>query len=63
MNGESIKNAVPISRAAKKLGLDSFTLYGLIQSDKFRPRRERWGELVILEIELEDAIKEPTKKK
>jgi hypothetical protein len=63
MNGESTKNAVSISRAAKKLGLDSFTLYGLIQSDKFRPRRERWGELVILEIQLEDAVKGPDKKK
>jgi hypothetical protein len=63
MNGESTKNAVSIPRAAKKLGLDSFTIYGLIQNEKFHPRRERWGELVILEIELEEAVKEPIKKK
>ena len=46
MNGESIENAASIPKAAKpNSAWILFSLYGLIQRDKVRPRRERWGEL------------------
>ena len=57
MNDESIENAVSIPKAAKQLGMDSFSLYGLIQRDKIRPRRERWGESVVLQIDVDNVLK------
>jgi hypothetical protein len=60
MNAETNENAESISCAAKQLGLDSFTLYGLIQRDKVRPQRARWGELVILQIEMDRVLKKPS---
>lgn len=57
MNGESIENAASVSEAAKKLGVDAFSLYGLIQRDKVRPQRKRHGELVILQVELDRVLK------
>ncbi len=60
MNAESIENAVSIPKAAKQLGVDSFSFYGLIQRDKVRPpRRERWGELVVLQIDVDNVLKKP----
>ena len=59
MSDDSIENAVSIPRAAKQLGVDSFSLYGLIQRDKVRPHRARRGELVILQIELDKVLKKP----
>ena len=59
MNAESIENAPAISKAAKQLGLDAFSLYGLIQRDKVRPQRKRHGELVILQVELDRVLKKP----
>jgi hypothetical protein len=59
MNDESVENAAPIPRAAKELGLDSFTLYGLIQQEKLRPKRTRCGELVILQVEMDRVLKKP----
>lgn len=60
MNAETNENAASIPQAAKQFGLDSFTLYGLIQRDKVRPHRERWGELVILQIEMDRVLKKPS---
>ena len=59
MKAESIENAASISKAAKQLGVDSFSLYGLIQRDKVRPRRERWGEVVVLQIDVDNVLKKP----
>lgn len=59
MNAESIENAASISKAAKQLGVDAFSLYGLIQRDKVRPQRKRHGELVILQVELDRVLKKP----
>lgn len=56
MNAESIENAASISKAAKRLGVDAFSLYGLIQRDKVRPQRKRRGELVVLQIELDRVL-------
>lgn len=56
MNGETI-DATSIPKAAKQLGIDSFSLFSLIQRDKVRPRRERWGELVVLQIDLDEMLK------
>jgi hypothetical protein len=53
MNDESIENAASIPLAAKEFGLDTFSLYGLIQQDKLRPKRARCGELVILQVEMD----------
>ena len=53
MNTDSDDQAASIPRAAKQLGIDSFSLYGLIQRDKVRPQRARWGDLVILQIEMD----------
>lgn len=53
-------NAASIPTAAKQLGLDSFSLYVLIQRDKVRPKRARSGELVILQVELDRALKKST---
>jgi hypothetical protein len=60
MSAETNENAESIPHAAKQLGLDSFTLYGLVQRDKVRPQRERWGELVILQIEMDRVLKKPS---
>jgi hypothetical protein len=60
MNAETNEDAASIPQAAKQLGLDSFSLYGLIQRDQVRPRRERWGELVILQIEMDRVLKKPS---
>jgi hypothetical protein len=57
MNAESIENAPAISEAAKQLGVDAFSLYGLIQCDKVRPQRKRHGELVVLQVELDRVLK------
>jgi hypothetical protein len=57
MNGETNMDAASIPKAAKQLGIDSFSLYSLIQRDKVRPRRERWGELVVLQIDLDEMLK------
>jgi len=59
MNDESIENAASIPLAAKEFGLDSFSLYGLIQQDKLRPKRSRCGELVILQVEMDRVLKKP----
>ncbi len=59
MNAESIENAASISKAAKQLGVDAFSLYGLIQRDKVRPQRKRHGELVILQVELDRVLNNP----
>jgi len=58
MSAETDENAASIPRAAKELGLDSFTLYGLIQRDKVRPQRARRGELIILQIEMDRILDE-----
>lgn len=63
MNGETNENAVPIPKAAKQFGIDSFSLYGLIQDDKVHPRRERWGELVVLQVEVDEILKKSVGKK
>lgn len=57
MNGESVENAASISKAAKELGVDAFSLYGLIQREKVRSQRKRHGELVILQVELDRVLK------
>ena len=49
-----------IPNAAKQMGLDSFTVYGLIQRDKIRTKRQPWGELVVLQIELEEKLEKPS---
>lgn len=49
-----------IPNAAKEMGLDSFTVYGLIQRDKIRTKRQPWGELVILQIELDEKLEKPS---
>lgn len=59
MNDESIENAASIPRAAKEIGLDSFSLYALIQQDKIHPKRTRCGELVILQFEMDRVLKKP----
>jgi hypothetical protein len=59
MNDESVENAASIPHVAKEFELDSFTLYGLIQQDKLRPKRARCGELVVLQIELDRVLKKP----
>jgi hypothetical protein len=58
MSAETDENAASIPRAAKELGLDSFTLYGLIQRDKVRSQRARRGELIILQIEIDRVLDE-----
>jgi hypothetical protein len=57
MNDESIESAASIPCVAKEFGLDSFSLYGLIQQDKLRPKRARCGELVILQVEMDRVLK------
>ena len=59
MNVEISDNAASIPAAARQLGLDSFSLYVLIQRDKVRPKRARSGELVILQVELDRVLKKP----
>lgn len=59
MNAESIENAASISEAAKQLGVDAFSLYGLIQREIVRPQRKRRGELVVLQVELDRVLKGP----
>jgi hypothetical protein len=60
MNAHTDENGASIPQAAKRLGLDSFSLYGLIQLDKVRPQRARWGELVILQVEMDRILQKPT---
>ena len=57
MNDDANENALSIPLAAKRLGVDSFILYGLIQREKVRPKRARRGELVVLQIELDRVLK------
>lgn len=59
MNANTGEKGVSIPEAAKRLGLDSFSLYGLIQLDKVRPQRARWGELVILQVEMDRVVQSP----
>jgi len=59
MNVENIEIAASIPQAAKKFGLDSFCLYELIQRDKVRPKRARFGNLVVLQIEMDRVLKKP----
>ena len=60
MNAHTDENGESIPKAAKRLGLDSFSLYRLIQLDKVRPQRARWGELVILEVEMDRILQTPS---
>lgn len=60
MNAHTDENGASIPLAAKRLGLDSFSLYRLIQLDKVRPQRARWGELVILEVEMDRILQKPS---
>ncbi|HEU6448283.1 MAG TPA: hypothetical protein VFV23_07595 [Verrucomicrobiae bacterium] len=57
MSAEANQNAVSIPKTAKEFGMDSFSVYGLIQRDQLHPRRERSGELMILQIEIDEALK------
>ena len=59
MNAQNDEKGASIPQAAKRLGLDSFSLYGLIQLDKVRPQRARWGELVILQVEMDKVTQSP----
>jgi hypothetical protein len=56
MNAETYDSAVSLHEAASQLGLDSFSLYMLIQSDQAHPRRERWGELTIPQTEMDRLL-------
>jgi len=60
MNAQNDEKGASISQAAKRLGMDSFSLYGLIQLDKVRPQRARWGELVILQVEMDRILQRPS---
>jgi len=60
MNAETENNAVSIPTAAKRLGLDSFSVYMLIQSDLVHPQRQRLGELMIPEAEMDRLFKKST---
>lgn len=57
MNAETDNNALPIPEAANQLGLDSFSVYMLIQFDLLHPRRERLGELTIPQDEMDRLLK------
>ncbi|MGH7988677.1 MAG: hypothetical protein ACREDS_00575 [Limisphaerales bacterium] len=59
MNAETDNDAVSIPETAEKLGLDSFSVYMLIQSDLLHPRRERLGELTIPKTEMDRLLKKP----
>jgi hypothetical protein len=63
MNTESDEAEASIPHAAKQLGIDSFSLYGLIQRDKVRTQRARWGELVVLQIEMDRVTAAPATEK
>jgi len=41
-----------VSEAARKLGMDSFTVFSLIQRDKLVPSRSPTGEIVLTPSEL-----------
>jgi len=60
MNAHTDEIGLSIPEAARRLGMDSFSLYGLIQLDKVLPQRARWGELVILEVELDRILETPS---
>ena len=57
MNAETDNNALSIPEAANELGLDSFSVYMLIQFDLLHPRRERLGELTIPQNEMDRLLK------
>ena len=57
MNAETENNEVSIPIAAERLGLDSFSVYMLIQSDLVHPQRERLGELTIPQAEMGRLLK------
>lgn len=57
MNAETENNAVSIPMAAERLGLDSFSVYMLIQSDLVHTKRERLGELTIPQVEMDRLLK------
>ena len=46
------ESQVSVRDAARTLGLDSFTLYSLIQRDRVTPTRSPSGEITISEAEL-----------
>jgi predicted DNA-binding transcriptional regulator AlpA len=57
MNAETDNSALAIPEAANQLGLDSFSVYMLIQSDLLHPQRERLGELTIPQNEMDRLLK------
>ena len=57
MNAETENYAVSIPIAAERLGLNSFSVYMLIQSDLVHPQRERLGELTIPQAEIDRLLK------
>ena len=60
MNAETENYAVSIPIAAERLGLDSFSVYMLIQSDLLHPQREQLGELTIPQAEMDRLLKTST---
>jgi hypothetical protein len=50
----------PVDEAAKSLGLDSFTLYALIQRQQVKVDAMPWGEIVLPRSELQRLLKRPT---
>lgn len=59
MNAETDEMGTSIPHAAKQFGLDSFSLYALIQRDRVHPKRARLGELVVLQVEMDRVLKTP----
>jgi len=49
--------SIPV--ASVRMGVDSFTIYGLIQRDQLRARRARWGEFMIPQTELDRVLQPP----
>lgn len=46
-----------IPDASTRMGVDSFTVYGLIQREKLQAKRAPWGEFRVLQSELERVLR------
>jgi hypothetical protein len=51
-SGEAKELGISITAGARALGVDSFTLFSLIQRGRLSPRRSHSGEITIPEVEL-----------
>jgi hypothetical protein len=58
-NGDDAEISFSIPDASMQMGVDSFTVYGLIQRDKLRAKRAPWGEFRVPQSEL-DRVLQPS---